>query len=549
MRKLIRKILNEEISSQVRRRIPTFEETFKHYRKAFIDYKIRNFEIYWNLIMETVSETLYHAWFINTVPDDDWDESEKYIQAYLTKNYYNKTEKMWEKKHRKRLNESKTINYPKLINDILSSYKEEDFICDIDVSYYNEVYEIAVKIDKKEFEKKYEKENIDYATILMKGYLDRLKRNIIRDIKTLLPVDVLVWFRQINCDKKINESEDNEEKTIQKNLIVLNKLISMFDYSEVCDMWVEYNSEDGDYEIRSKMSTKNHNTSALEKEFDFLENSIKYLGFTNCYVFRPYYVDQCEDEIKYMNESEEKKGKYINALEGLTEDYKNEDCVCDIKIEYKPEEEIYLINVILGYMDIDDKFDGHNINRERNYKSKLKTKIRKEVFDYLPITFFVEFKQTPRCSNYRKLQESEEKKPRLLSTIEEDGLYELISYTGLHINEIEQKVGQFSREVLERFIIDVVKEHHTDIDDDGKTYIIYLEDHPFDVVPIGNNDWVEQLIVTNNELLFLVTLYEEDEYGDLEFSSEELTPSKNLLYANIYEIAGQLCYYLVRGQL
>ena len=219
MKELIRKILNEEISSQVRRRIPTFEETFKHYRKAFIDYKIRNFEAYWNLIMETVSETLYHAWFINTVPDDDWDESEKFIQDYLTKKYYNKTEEMWEKKHRKRLNESKTINYPKLINNILSSYKEEDFICDIDVSYYNEVYEIAVKIDKKEFEKKYEKEDINYATILMTGYLDRIKRNIIRDIKTLLPVDVFVWFRQINCDKKINESEDKN----QSLLLLLNQ--------------------------------------------------------------------------------------------------------------------------------------------------------------------------------------------------------------------------------------------------------------------------------------------------------------------------------------
>jgi hypothetical protein len=126
---------------------------------------------------------------------------------------------MWEKKHRKRLNESKTINYPKLINNILSSYKEEDFICDIDVSYYNEVYEIAVKIHKKEFEKKYEKEDINYATILMTGYLDRIKRNIIRDIKTLLPVDVFVWFRQINCDKKINESEDKN----QSLLLLLNQ--------------------------------------------------------------------------------------------------------------------------------------------------------------------------------------------------------------------------------------------------------------------------------------------------------------------------------------
>ena len=146
------------------------------------------------------------------------------------------------------------------------------------------------------------------------------------------------------------------------------------------------------------------------------------------------------------------------------------------------------------------------------------------------------------------INESETKKPKLLSIIEENGLYNVMSSSGLHINQIEQKVGQLSKEVLERFIIDVVKEHFNAIDDDGKTYIIYLEDHPFDVVPIGNNDWVEQLTVTNNELLFLVTLYEEDEYGDLEFSGEELTPSKNLKYNNIYEIAGQLGYYLVRGQ-
>ena len=548
MKDLIRKILNEEVPSQVRRRFSEYDRIFKQYRKSFLPNKYRNSDIFWNMLMEVSMETLYHAWFSKTVSDDDWDDSSDFISEYLTKKYKDETEKMWEKKHRKRLNESKTINYPKLINDILSSYKEEDFICDIDVSYYNEVYEIAVKIDKKEFEKKYEKENIDYATILMTGYLDRLKRNITRDIKTLLPVDVLVWFRQINCDKKINESEDNESKTpdyneliysilerfkeedcicdtrvsfdveenyydiylvfsqkelhekffnvvgirsyiqkmmnevkmelesflpirnvfignytkpncewsplneseddkekkIQKNLKVINELISMFDYSEVCDMWVEYNSEDGDYEIKSKMSTKNHNTSALEKEFEFLENSIKYLGFTNCYVFRPYYVEQCEDEIKYMNESEDKNQS-------------------------------------------------------------------------------------------------------LLSLIEENGLYELISSTGLHINEIEQKVGQFSREVLERFIIDVVKEHHTDIDEDGQTYILDLEEY-FDVVPIGNNDYVVQLRVMYDKLFFLVDLYDEDEYGDLEYSSHEVEPSKNILYDNIYEIAGQLGFLLVKGR-
>ena len=149
----------------------------------------------------------------------------------------------------------------------------------------------------------------------------------------------------------------------------------------------------------------------------------------------------------------------------------------------------------------------------------------------------------------RRILREENKKSSLLSNIQENGLYDIIANTGLHVNEVEQKVGQLSREVLERFIKDVVKEHFQVIDDDGQTYIIYLEDYPFNVVPVDNSDYVEQLRVTNNELFFWVTLYEEDEYGDLEEQSYEIVSPKNLLYANIYEIAGQLGFLLSKGSI
>jgi hypothetical protein len=158
---------------------------------------------------------------------------------------------------------------------------------------------------------------------------------------------------------------------------------------------------------------------------------------------------------KILNE-ETNQGKYISALEDLTEEFKNEDCVCDIKIEYKPDEEIYLINVILGNGDMDDKFNGINW-RERDYRGKLKTKINKEVFGYLPIAFFVEFKQTPRCSHYRNLQESENKKSRLLSTIEQDGLYQVMKDTSLSLKQIKSKIGELPREVFERYIKDFLE--------------------------------------------------------------------------------------------
>lgn len=250
MRELIRKILNEEVPPQVRRRIPTFDDAFIHYRDAFNNYTHGNFNVYWWNVMERVLETLYHAWFINTVPDDEWEESEKYIKDYLTEKYYEDTKKWWSK-HR----------------------------------------------------------------------------------------------------------------------------------------------------------------------------------------------------------------------------------------------------------------------------------------------------------NRHRLQESEGKKSSFLSKMEEDGLYDFISNTGLHINQIEQKVGQLSREVLERFIIDMVKEHHNDMTTDGQTHIMDLDYAPFNPIPVDENDYVEQITTRNNELFFTVVLYEEDEYGDLDYSSHEVVSPKDLSYDNIYEIAGLLAFNLIKERI
>ena len=106
--------------------------------------------------------------------------------------------------------ETESGKYTKIAKAIADDFKTEDFVCDIDVYYYADKYEVAVKINKKEFEKKYENIDINYANILMKGYLDRLKRTIRQEIKSVLPVEVLVWFKQINCDKGLNESENKK---------------------------------------------------------------------------------------------------------------------------------------------------------------------------------------------------------------------------------------------------------------------------------------------------------------------------------------------------
>ena len=112
-----------------------------------------------------------------------------------------------------------------------------------------------------------------------------------------------------------------------------------------------------------------------------------------------------QEQIRKVLKEETNQGKYTNALEDLTEVYKNEDCVCDIKISYKPDEDTYLINVKVGNKDLDNKFNGIDF-RIRNYINQLRRKIKEEVYDYFPIPFFVTFSNTPKCSDYRNLKES-----------------------------------------------------------------------------------------------------------------------------------------------
>ena len=215
---------------------------------------------------------------------------------------------------KQKVNESKTPDYNELIYSILERFKEEDCICDTRVSFDVEenYYDIYLVFSQEELHDK-------FSNVMgIRNYITEMMNEVKNDLEAFLPIrNIFIgYYTKPNCKwSPLNESEDDEEKKIQKNLKVINELIKMFDYSEVCDMWVEYNSLDGDYEIKSKMSTKNHNTKALEKEFEFLESSIESLGFTNCYVLRPWYVEECEDDVKFMNESEDKNQSLLSLIE------------------------------------------------------------------------------------------------------------------------------------------------------------------------------------------------------------------------------------------
>ena len=115
--------------------------------------------------------------------------------------------------------ESDSGKYLKAVKVIVDDFKNRDFVCDIDVTYYAEYYKVIVVIDNKNLETNFEKESLWYATGLINQYLVDLRDDIRSEILDLLPVNVLISFRRIpHCGwEPLNESE-NKKSSLLSNI-------------------------------------------------------------------------------------------------------------------------------------------------------------------------------------------------------------------------------------------------------------------------------------------------------------------------------------------
>lgn len=93
--------------------------------------------------------------------------------------------------------------------------------------------------------------------------------------------------------------QENTE-TIQKNLRLIEKIIEQISWGGLCNIWVDYNSTDREYEIRSKTKYESH-IDEYTKELEFLED-ILIKSDIRVYIFTPWFVEECNDEVKFMNE-------------------------------------------------------------------------------------------------------------------------------------------------------------------------------------------------------------------------------------------------------
>jgi hypothetical protein len=119
-----------------------FEQMRSRYKRLFCKY--RNTNILLGVLYERTLSDLYHAWFSETVSDDDWEVAAEYIEKYIIDKYEKETIDIWTKRCK-----SKTLKE-------YWTPKEED---------YSDIETVINKIIPKNFSwfKEIEIDNISYS--------------------------------------------------------------------------------------------------------------------------------------------------------------------------------------------------------------------------------------------------------------------------------------------------------------------------------------------------------------------------------------------------
>ena len=237
-----------------------------------------------------------------------------------------------------------------------------------------------------------------------------------------------------------------------------------------------------------------------------------------------------DDEGNVINESEEKQPKYLNIIKDLVEPFKDEDGVCDIRVSYDDDDDMYSVYLIMGTEEMNDKF--FYVPMIQSHISKLRINVRTTIKDYLPIdNLYVGSYGKPNC-NWNPLNESSIKEKSLVKLIEKDGLYDFVEMTGLDFNQVRSLLKQTDnpKEILKQYIREFVLEHDgTSNGDYGSLFALRL--------PLSNTKYVNDIMVQDSDQIAVeIWGYEEDEYGHTEQTEQYLTSINNLTNEELLSI-------------
>jgi len=220
--------------------------------------------------------------------------------------------------------------------------------------------------------------------------------------------DILIDAILLEYDDEGNILNENKLDEIERNLEVINLILNEISWDGLCEIWVEYNEDDKEYEIRSKSKLQDELSplDEIQKELDFLDDSIRSMGIRP-YIFTPWYVDDCEDEVEFLNESTEDTN-YTEILQELVEQFKEDLGICDIKAFYDDEDDMYSVYLLFGMEELNDKYTS---NGKYLYVITKVKEVKDTIKSYLPIqNLYVGSYEKPNCG-WKPLNENWYKVP------------------------------------------------------------------------------------------------------------------------------------------
>jgi hypothetical protein len=234
-----------------------------------------------------------------------------------------------------------------------------------------------------------------------------------------------------------------------------------------------------------------------------------------------------DDNGNKINESEEKQPKYLDIIKDIVEPFKNEDCVCDIRVLYNEEDDMYLIDVEVGLFELREKFYAE-VGRN-HYVKKIRVDIKEAIKGYIPIdNFYVGSYSTPKCGEKRwwdkNINESDNKEQSLQKLIDQYGLYEFIKMTGLDFNQVKSILNKMGnpKELLKQYIREFVLEKGGSTGENyGSIFAVQI--------PLSDTKYVEDILVHDEDSIAVeMWEYHLDEYGHREQKDQYLTTINNL---------------------
>ena len=231
-----------------------------------------------------------------------------------------------------------------------------------------------------------------------------------------------------------------------------------------------------------------------------------------------------------INESKEKQPKYLNIIKDIVEPFKDEDCVCDVRVLYNEEHDMYLIDLNMGTEELNDKFIA--VIGMNHYVSKLRRDIKETIKDYLPIdNFYVGSYASPNCK-WKPLNESDNKEQSLQKLIDQYGLYEFIKMSGLDFNQVKSILNKMDnpKQIIKQYIREYVLEHDS-IPGENYGSLIGLK------IPLSNTKYVNDIMVQDSDQIAVeIWEYYEDNYGQRITKDQYLTTINSLTNKELLSI-------------